>query len=170
MNHHQFLKDNVTGTHAIWKMNPNFRDGKHTSVCALELSDWLTECVSWNPVVLGECPANTVTRYSDSHKDFSCLSSKIKGDSVLSIVLLELDTYTPWSVLSPCALCMRTSAFQPEWRQPCIWMASLTAQLVKIHLQCRRPRFNSWVRKIIWKRDRLPPPVFLGSLGGSDGK
>ena len=37
-------------------------------------------------------------------------------------------------------------------------MASLVAQLV-------RPRFDSWVRKIPWRRDRLPTPVFLGSSG-----
>ena len=29
---------------------------------------------------------------------------------------------------------------------------------------------NSWVRKIPWKRDRLPSPVFMGFPGGSDGK
>ena len=28
----------------------------------------------------------------------------------------------------------------------------------------------SWVRKIAWRRDRLPTPVFLGFPGGSDGK
>ena len=33
-----------------------------------------------------------------------------------------------------------------------------------------RPRFNSWVRKILWRRDRLPTPVFLGFPGGSAGK
>ena len=27
--------------------------------------------------------------------------------------------------------------------------------------QCRRPRFNSWVRKISWRRKWQPPPVFL---------
>ena len=27
---------------------------------------------------------------------------------------------------------------------------------------CRRPRFDSWVRKIHWRRHRLPTPVFLG--------
>ena len=34
----------------------------------------------------------------------------------------------------------------------------------------RRPRFNSWVGKIHWRRDRLPTPVFLGFPGGSAGK
>ena len=33
-----------------------------------------------------------------------------------------------------------------------------------------RPRFDSWVRKIPSRRDRLPTPVFLGFLGGSAGK
>ena len=48
--------------------------------------------------------------------------------------------------------------------------ASLVAQLVKNPPQCSRPQFNSWVRKIPWRRDRLPTPVFLGFLGGSDSK
>ena len=26
----------------------------------------------------------------------------------------------------------------------------------------RRPQFNSWVRKILWRRDKLPTPGFLG--------
>ena len=37
-------------------------------------------------------------------------------------------------------------------------------------LQCRRPQLNSWVRKICWRRDRLPTPVFLGFPCGSAGK
>ena len=37
-------------------------------------------------------------------------------------------------------------------------------------LQRRRLWFNSWVRKISWRRDRLPTPVFLGSSGGSVSK
>ena len=28
-------------------------------------------------------------------------------------------------------------------------------------LQCRRPRFNPWVRKIPWRREWLPTPIFL---------
>ena len=50
--------------------------------------------------------------------------------------------------------------------------ALLVAQLVKkkISLQCRRPRFDSWVGKIQWRRDREPTPVFLVFLGDSAGK
>ena len=50
-----------------------------------------------------------------------------------------------------------------------LW-ASLVAQLVKNRLQCRRPWFNSWVRKICWRRDRLPTLFFLDFPGGSTGK
>ena len=36
--------------------------------------------------------------------------------------------------------------------------------------QCRRPWFNSWVRKIPWRRDSLPTPIVLGFPHGSAGK
>ena len=42
--------------------------------------------------------------------------------------------------------------------------------LYRLSHQGRRPRFNSWVRKIRWRRDRLPTPVFLGFPCGSDSK
>ena len=35
------------------------------------------------------------------------------------------------------------------------------AQTVKHLLQCGRPRFNHWVRKISWRRKWQPSPVFL---------
>ena len=44
------------------------------------------------------------------------------------------------------------------------YRASLIAQLVE------RKIFLSCVRKIPWRRDRLPTPEFLGFPGGSDGK
>ena len=53
---------------------------------------------------------------------------------------------------------------------PCCKWASLIAQLVKNLPACRRPRSDSWVRKICWGRDRLPIPVFLGFPCGSAGK
>ena len=37
-------------------------------------------------------------------------------------------------------------------------------------MQGRRPRFNSWVGKIHWRRDRLHTAVFLGFPCGSAGK
>ena len=49
-------------------------------------------------------------------------------------------------------------------------MASLIAQLVKNPPAMQEIRFNSWVGKIRWRRDRLPTPVFLGFPGGSAGK
>ena len=32
------------------------------------------------------------------------------------------------------------------------------------------PRFNTWVGKVPWRRDRLPSPVFFGFPGGSESK
>ena len=40
----------------------------------------------------------------------------------------------------------------------------------RICLQCRRPWFNSWIRKICWRQDRLPTRVFLGFRCGLAGK
>ena len=37
-------------------------------------------------------------------------------------------------------------------------------------MQCRRPWFNSLIREILWRRDRLPTTVFLGFPSSSDGK
>ena len=34
------------------------------------------------------------------------------------------------------------------------------AQWQRIRLQCRRPGFNPWVRKIPWRREKLPAPVY----------
>ena len=49
--------------------------------------------------------------------------------------------------------------------------ASLVAQLVKNPPAMQEtPVFYSWVRKVPWRRDRLPTPVFLGFPGGSVGK
>ena len=50
--------------------------------------------------------------------------------------------------------------------------ASVVSQLVNnlIYLQYRRPRFNSWVGNIPWKRDRILTPVFLGFPDDSDWK
>ena len=48
--------------------------------------------------------------------------------------------------------------------------ASLITQLVKNPPAMQETWFNSWVGKILWRRDRLPTPVFLGFPDGSAGK
>ena len=47
---------------------------------------------------------------------------------------------------------------------------SLIAQLVKNLPAMQKPRLDSWVRMIRWRRDRLPTPVFLGFPYASAGK
>ena len=46
----------------------------------------------------------------------------------------------------------------------------LIAQLVKKPPAMQETLFDSWVRKICWRRDRLPTPVFLGLPCVSAGK
>ena len=48
--------------------------------------------------------------------------------------------------------------------------SSSSSSVAKELVNCRRPRFDSWVGKIHWRRDRLPIPIFLGFPGGSVGK
>ena len=46
----------------------------------------------------------------------------------------------------------------------------MIAQLVKNLLAMQETRFDSWVGKIPWRRNRLLTPVFLGFACGSVGK
>ena len=48
--------------------------------------------------------------------------------------------------------------------------ASLIDQLVKNPPAIQETPVDSWVRKIFWRRDRLPTPIFLGFPCGSAGK
>jgi len=41
-----------------------------------------------------------------------------------------------------------------------LW-ASLVAQAIKNLLQCRRPEFDPWVGKIVWRKEWLPSLVIL---------
>ena len=61
-------------------------------------------------------------------------------------------------------LALRNSSPWPSWNKilsELDWRASQVAQMVNHLLQCRRPRFDPWVRKIPWTREWLPTPVFL---------
>ena len=58
--------------------------------------------------------------------------------------------------------------FWKYWALTLYHRASLIVQLV--HLQCRRPQFDSWVGKIRCRKAWQPTPVFLGFPYGSAGK
>ena len=47
---------------------------------------------------------------------------------------------------------------------------SLVAQLARNQPAMQETRFDSWVGKILWRRDGLPTPVVFGFPGGSAGK
>ena len=49
-------------------------------------------------------------------------------------------------------------------------MASLIAQLVKNPPAMQETLVQFWIRKIPWRKERLPIPVFLGFPCGSAGK
>ena len=49
-------------------------------------------------------------------------------------------------------------------------VGDLVAQIVKNSPAMQRPRSDSWVRKMPWRRYRLPTSVFMGFPGGSAGK
>ena len=61
---------------------------------------------------------------------------------------------------------------QPRKRQPRRSVqASLVAQQKRIHLPSRRHRFYPWVRKIPWRREWQPTPIFLpGEFDGPKKK
>ena len=50
------------------------------------------------------------------------------------------------------------------------YLASLSAQLVKNLPAMQETQFNTQIRKIPWRRDRLPNPIFLSFPGHSAGK
>ena len=47
---------------------------------------------------------------------------------------------------------------------------SYVAEMVKNLLAVQEIQFNFWIRKICWRKDRLPTAVFLAFPGGSIGK
>ena len=73
-----------------------------------------------------------------------------------TVSLLSLYYLSEWQVSQ---IIFATLAFLPfymKWQGPTWWLKQW-----RIFLQCRRQGFDPWVRKITWRRQWLPTPVFL---------
>ena len=65
------------------------------------------------------------------------------------------------------SICYKTGIDSQTWTTN---LRLLLAQLVNNPPAMQETRFDSWVGKIPWRRDRLPTPLFLGFPCGSAGK
>ena len=79
------------------------------------------------------------------------------------VVSLILPSHFAWDSHSMCVL------LNCPWFVICAQASQIT-QFVKNLLAVQETQFDSWVGKILWRRDRLPTPEFLGFPGGSAGK
>ena len=74
-------------------------------------------------------------------------------------LLVAPSVVTVLSLEAWCMCCFLCRVFQ----EPCLPLASagLSWWFRQVCLQCRSPEFNPWVRKIPWRREWIPTPVFL---------
>ena len=89
-----------------------------------------------------------------------CKASPIPGFAICSLLLLVSSWFaslTSWFIFQA-RLKGESLAGLINYHCP---KASLVTQMVKNLVQCRRPGFDPWVRKIPWRREWLPTPVFL---------
>ena len=110
------------------------------------------------------------------HFLLQCMKWKVKGKSLSHVLLLA----TPWTAAYQAPPSVRFSRQEywsgvplpsPEIKNRLLnyllinfKLGSLIGQLVRICLKCRILQFNSWVRKIPWKSDRLPLQYSWASL------
>ena len=71
-------------------------------------------------------------------------------DSLFQHVLCGIQIYTCKPMLRSQMSFLVMISFEPMW-----------LRRLRICLQCRRPRFDPWVRKISWRRAWQATPVFL---------
>ena len=93
-------------------------------------------------------------------------------------VIFFLTLYLKQKAFRNSSLCIISASFKtysifrkllsiPPWPRIFVFWGFPGSSVGRIRLQSRRPRFDSWVRKIHWRRDRLHSPAFLGFPGGS---
>ena len=66
-------------------------------------------------------------------------------------------TYLPLQGINQCFTWLASEVGNHQWFTGLPWRL----RQWRIWLQCGRPRFNPWVRKIPWRLEWLPTPVFL---------
>ena len=73
---------------------------------------------------------------------------------------------TRWETQDGVVICVSRTSEAKSGASLVLGFPKLGAQQ-RTHLNCRRPRFNPWVRKIPWRREWQPTPIFLpGDLHG----
>ena len=95
-----------------------------------------------------------------------------------SVLIPEKQTLTPSLIQSPkpggwnpfISLDQSGPILEIEIKISFIWSFPDSSVGKEFACNAGDPWFNSWVRKICWRRDKLPTPVFLGFPGGSAGK
>ena len=102
----------------------------------LKLSIQKTKIMASGPITSCQIKGGKV----EAVADFTFLGSKITADSERSHEIKRG---------------LHPTAARPVFGLPW-WFKWL-----RVHLQCRRPRFSPWVGKITWRREWLPTPVFL---------
>ena len=76
--------------------------------------------------------------------------------------------YSPGNTINPQSIFFMRKRFENSCLRLVVFPCGSAGK--KICLQFRRLGFDPWVGKILWRRDRLPTPVFLGFPCDSAGK
>ena len=86
----------------------------------------------------------------------------------LSDIVQLLSACSQMSKMSTSQDSLKNAEESALWQsRPFLLGSLMKCQTIRICLQCKRPEFNPWVRKILWRREWQPTTVFLpGELHG----
>ena len=95
---------------------------------------------------------------------------EVKGKSLSCVRLCDTMDYTVHGILQARILEWVAVPFSGGSFQPRDWTQVSHIAGGFFTSWATRPCFKSWIRKICWRRNRLPTPVLLGFPCGSAGK